>query len=245
MNAFELCASSPGKLPAGKYWIAACIRASEPDLASIHSVAYRIADQLDATIDDSGTQFLVGGAIDRWSGAVLECRLTRDTGEVWTCSLPLEDRSVSKELIKRSQVFVSYSRKDKEWLEKLQEMLDPLIRNQTIDLWDDGRIQPGQQWRQEIQTALGKARVAVLLVSRHFLASEFITANELPPILDAAKQQQMTILWVCLSDCMYENTPIERYQAAHDPSKPLVGMAPAKQIKTLKKICQRIAQAAK
>ncbi|NEO98054.1 MAG: hypothetical protein F6K58_05025 [Symploca sp. SIO2E9] len=33
----------------------------------------------------------------------------------------------------RDQIFISYSHQDKEWLIKLQKMLKPLTRQQTID----------------------------------------------------------------------------------------------------------------
>ncbi|MBV8099940.1 MAG: toll/interleukin-1 receptor domain-containing protein [Verrucomicrobia bacterium] len=45
----------------------------------------------------------------------------------------------------RDQVFISYSHTDKEWLERLQKMLSPLVRNETISVWDDTMIPGGRK----------------------------------------------------------------------------------------------------
>ena len=37
-------------------------------------------------------------------------------------------------------VFISYSHLDKEWMQKLEVMLQPLIRNNEISLWADTKI---------------------------------------------------------------------------------------------------------
>ena len=52
--------------------------------------------------------------------------------------------------------------------------MEPLERTATLELWSDEKIQPGSEWREEIRDAIKKARVAVLLVSADFLASDFI-----------------------------------------------------------------------
>lgn len=54
----------------------------------------------------------------------------------------------------RDQVFISYSHKDRDWLDKLQIVLKPLIRKGTISIWDDTQIQVGDQWRNQIAETL-------------------------------------------------------------------------------------------
>ena len=144
----------------------------------------------------------------------------------------------------RDRVFISYSHKNKDWLERLQTMLKPLVRKNGIAVWDDRQIAAGTKWREEITKALVRSKVAVLLVSPDFLGSDFIAEHELPPLLKAAEQEGLTILWVCLSACLYKETEIEAYQAAHDVARTLDSLAPSEQNAALVGICQKIKQAA-
>ncbi|MBD2459869.1 leucine-rich repeat domain-containing protein [Oscillatoria sp. FACHB-1407] len=144
----------------------------------------------------------------------------------------------------RDLVFISYSHKDKKWFEDLKQHLEPLVREQNLKLWDDTQIKPGAVWFDEIQKALAATKVAVLLVTPGFLASDFIAKNELPPLLDAVKAEGVQILWIPVRASNYEATAIEKYQAAHPTDKPLSGISTARRDRAWVEICQKIKAAA-
>jgi len=85
----------------------------------------------------------------------------------------------------RAPVFVSYSHEDTKWLKMLIIHLTPLERKGMVERWDDTRIKSGQDWRIEIAKAIESAKVAVLLISAFFMASEFIMNSEVPALLQS------------------------------------------------------------
>lgn len=133
----------------------------------------------------------------------------------------------SKEIrmAQRSRLFISYCHKDTEWLRRLQVHLRPLERDGLVDRWDDTRIRPGQKWREQIRGAIDTAKVAVLLVSADFLASDFIAKDELPPLLLAAEEEGAVILQVLLKPCRFKETgSLCEFQAMNSPEKTIVDM---------------------
>jgi Putative peptidoglycan binding domain/TIR domain len=123
----------------------------------------------------------------------------------------------------RTKVFVSYSHADDRWLQMLQVHIAPLERRGIAVRWDDTKIAPGRKWRVEIADAIRSAKVAVLLISAYFMASEFIAENELPPLLEAAEHEGTVILPVIISPCVLGS--LAEFQAVNPPSKPLVDLS--------------------
>jgi hypothetical protein len=126
----------------------------------------------------------------------------------------------------RDRVFISYSHQDLKWLKRLQVHLAPLERDGKLDRWDDTRIKTSQKWREEIQKTIARTKVAVLLISADFLASDFIARNELPPLLAAAQTEGALIMPVIISPCRFEATAsLSAFQAVNHDLKPLSRMA--------------------
>jgi hypothetical protein len=141
------------------------------------------------------------------------------------------------------QVFISYSHQDKDWLERLQTHLKPYLRAGSIKSWSDQEIIPSSKWFGEIKSALTDAKVAVLLVTPDFLASDFIHEHELGPLLKEAEQGGVKILWVPIRDSAYRRTPLKNYQPVLSPDTPLAAMPKAKRDQAWVKICEEIEKA--
>lgn len=133
---------------------------------------------------------------------------------------------VAAEREKRPNVFISYSHSDREYVDRLLVHLKPLERDGLIDLWVDTRLRAGDRWKREIEKALDRATVAILLVSADFLASDFITGNELPPLLKNAQEKGTRIVPLVVKPCRFaRDTNLRHFQAVNDPKHSL-GLLP-------------------
>jgi hypothetical protein len=158
-------------------------------------------------------------------------------------SLNPNEEPRSNEGSMQDQVFISYSHRDKKFMEELRTQLKPFLRSGTIKAWSDQQIPSGAKWFDEIQAALGKTKAAVFLVSPDFLASDFIHDHELGPLLKRAEAGGVKILWVPLRASAYEETPLNDYQAVSSPDEPLAKMSRADRDEAWVRICKEIKRA--
>jgi hypothetical protein len=137
-------------------------------------------------------------------------------------------------------VFIGYSHKDKKYLEELHTHLAYYTRTGQIDFWDNTKIQPGAKWHEEMEKALSMARVAVLLVSADFLASDFIANNDLPSLLASTAHRGTIIYTVILRPCTFNNTELAQFHPINDSANPLSAMGKGKREAVWAKIAELI-----
>lgn len=144
----------------------------------------------------------------------------------------------------RNLIFISYSHKDKAWLDKLEERLQPLVPDKEISIWDDTQIRPGGEFEKEIYEAMDSAKVSILLVTESFLDSNFICEHELPRLVRYAKKKKTALFWIAIEKTQYKHTALKDIQSANDPENPLSHLSQDECERILTEISKKIVSSA-
>src|SRR4051794_15697514 len=104
----------------------------------------------------------------------------------------------------RPTVFISYSQKDEAWKDRVVSHLKVLEVEGELAVWDDKRIAAGEGWWPEIEGAMNRAAVAVLLISKDFLTSGFIRGTEVPRLLARRQTEGLRVIPVFVHPCAWE-----------------------------------------
>jgi hypothetical protein len=140
------------------------------------------------------------------------------------------------------KIFISYSHKDKEYMDRILMHLKPLETKGLIDVWVDEEIKAGDDWKNVIEKALENSNIAILLISADYLASDFIVQNELPPLLkNAADKKGTRLMSVIIKPCRFtRDTNLNVFQAINNPKKPIISLSECEQEEIYEKIAEQI-----
>jgi hypothetical protein len=121
-----------------------------------------------------------------------------------------------------SEVFISYSRKDGLWLERIRNFLIPRLQQKNISIWSDSQINPGESWIAAIQDAIRNSQAAILLISDSYLESQS-SDMELRAIFNQADAGKLQVFPIIVSSI--NNLPLMEktlgFRAVNNPSQPL------------------------
>ncbi|QIG50148.1 hypothetical protein G5V57_21945 [Nordella sp. HKS 07] len=131
------------------------------------------------------------------------------------------------------QIFLSYSHKDTEsrkgqpardWPEIFKNLLGGFF-NAQLSVWSDRDIIASTKWQESINRAIIKSSIALLLVGRNFLTSDFIAKKEFPAILRRHTAGGLNIVWVPIDKISADERRripvLNSLQAAGGAKKPL------------------------
>lgn len=149
-----------------------------------------------------------------------------DSSRINTNNILAESSSVeiSPNISIKSEIFISYSHKDVKYKDMLEPHLKVYAQQCNASYWDDTMIGHGE-WKKQIEAALKRSNIAILLISDHFLSSDFIIDNELPAILKKAESEGTTIVSIVVRPCLFYKSVLSKYQTENPPEKPLSSMS--------------------
>jgi hypothetical protein len=120
------------------------------------------------------------------------------------------------------EIFLCYAHEDATLLAELQKHLIPLKRQRLITSWYDGDIHAGIEWEQAIRTHLGKADIILLLISHHFLASDYYYSKEMTRAMERHHKGEARVIPIVLRSVHFQNLPFSKLQALPTNAVPVV-----------------------
>lgn len=121
-----------------------------------------------------------------------------------------------------TDIFISYSHKDEDWKDEFLSHLHVLKKHKGISIWDDRQIKVGDDWYPKIKLEIDNAKLAILLITKDFLTSDFICREEIPKLLDQRKNKGLTIFPIIVKPCPWRSVPwLTKIQGATKNNDPL------------------------
>ena len=137
-----------------------------------------------------------------------------------------------------ADLFFSYSHKDEALRNELEVHLSMLKRQGLLHAWHDRRIGAGDDIDLSISEELEKADIILLLVSAHFLASDYCYDKEMIRALERHQEGDARVIPVIIHPCDWKNAPFGQLRATPLDGRP-VSMFP-NQAEALTQIAQDI-----
>src|ERR1039457_4954814 len=120
------------------------------------------------------------------------------------------------------ELFISYSHRDEQLKNQLEDHLSLLKRAGVIKVRHDRRISSGEEWANQIDDHLNGAQIVLLLVSASFLASDYCLGIEMERALERHKSGDARVIPVILRPVDWERGPFGILQALPTNAKPVV-----------------------
>jgi len=119
------------------------------------------------------------------------------------------------------EVLLCYAREDSAYMQALAIYLGALRRQGIFEVWHDRQIQPGRDWLREMEIHLMTAQIIVLLISQHFLNSDYCYDVQMVKAVERHRRAEVCLVPVILRPVYYGKTPFAHVQPLPTEGKPV------------------------
>jgi tetratricopeptide (TPR) repeat protein len=119
------------------------------------------------------------------------------------------------------KLFYCYAREDRALRDELDLHLSGLKRQRYITSWSDREIAPGVEWEKEIDTHLNTADIILLLVSPHFMASDYCYGVEMERALQRHQTGTARVIPIVMRPVDWHGAPFSTLQMLPTDAKPI------------------------
>jgi len=124
------------------------------------------------------------------------------------------------------KAFISYAEKDEDRKEKLRRHLRVLEGNKWLEMWWFRRIDAGGEWRKEIDEHVESADVFLLVITDHFVDSQYCWEKEMARALERRQNREAAVIPILFANYLWEDIqPLEGLTwipDTHSPGKKAV-----------------------
>jgi len=143
-----------------------------------------------------------------------------------------------------SRIFISYSRRGSgpKWKAVLIEALKVFEQHHLLDIWQDGKIRLSTCWNDDIQQALNSARLAVVVLTKEALESEYILKTEFPRLKERQRDNRFSVFPIICEPCDWRAHDWLRATQAPNQSNPLTELSEAQIAQVFRHLATQIAE---
>lgn len=142
-----------------------------------------------------------------------------------------------------ARIFISYSHRGSgpEWKARLLRALHVFEHHHLLDVWQDGKIRISSYWDDDIKQAMGNAELAIVLLTKEAVESEYILNTEFPFLRNRQQSDKMPVFPVVCEPCDWKAHDWLRATQAPNESSPLSQLSEIAQDRIFRKLATDIA----
>jgi TIR domain len=123
-------------------------------------------------------------------------------------SLTAVDNVKRRDTKAAKSMFISYSHKDTDWVNRLRNLLHKAERYGLLSTWIDSDIEAGDFWEGQIFNHVAEANFALLLMSNNLCQSKYVIEKEIPALIKRKTDEPtFRLFWALIEPCNWQSIP--------------------------------------